>query len=31
VRQISRRTLDEQKESVADLVVRAASLRRFLG
>lgn len=31
VRQISRLTLDEQKESVADLVVRAASLRRFLG
>jgi phosphoenolpyruvate carboxylase len=31
VRQIGRLTIDDQKESVADLVVRAASLRRFLG
>ncbi len=31
VRQISQLTLDEQNENVADLVVRAASLRRFLG
>jgi phosphoenolpyruvate carboxylase len=31
VRQISRLTLAERTESIADLVVRAASLRRFLG
>lgn len=31
VRQISQLTLDEQNDNVADLVVRAASLRHFLG